>query len=219
MDTGIGISGGHIEHIFDEFYQINNPQRDRTTGLGLGLAIVKRAITLLGSKITCCSQIGQGAIFEFRLPLDRVLRGKKRQSAIEALQGDETNLSFVQGKHFVVVVEDDLPVAQALAQSLEMLGGKVKCYQSAKNAWRNANTECADYYIVDYMLSGALSGINYLNLLRQKLDKPIKAVLITGDTSTNLIQKAADFDWPVLFNSVNTFKLISSLKAQKSQHV
>jgi len=35
-DTGIGISEEYVEHIFDEFYQIGNSQRDRANGLGLG---------------------------------------------------------------------------------------------------------------------------------------------------------------------------------------
>jgi len=57
-DTGMGISDEHIKHIFDEFYQVSNPQRDRSGGLGLGLAISKRAIKLLGSEIRCRSQTG-----------------------------------------------------------------------------------------------------------------------------------------------------------------
>src|SRR5690606_19207642 len=41
-DTGIGIPAEQHERIFEEFYQLNNPSRDRTRGLGLGLATVKR---------------------------------------------------------------------------------------------------------------------------------------------------------------------------------
>jgi PAS domain S-box-containing protein len=214
-DTGIGISDEHLEHVFDEFYQVGNPQRDRTAGLGLGLAIAKRAITLLGSRITCRSQIGRGSVFEFCLPLDGVLKRQKQQAAIEALQGDETNLSFVQGKRFVVV-EDDLLVAQALTQSLEGLGGEVECFHSAEDALRHTNIEYADCYIVDYMLGGKLNGIQFLNTLLQKFDKPIKAVLVTGDTSSTFIRDAANFDWPVLHKPVNTAKLISALGAQEA---
>ena len=41
-DTGMGVATKELENIFDEFYQIENPERDRRKGLGLGLAIVKR---------------------------------------------------------------------------------------------------------------------------------------------------------------------------------
>lgn len=68
-DTGIGMSSENIEHIFDEFYQIDNPQRDRTKGIGLGLSIAKRSLALAGGEITCRSRVGHGSVFEFYLPL------------------------------------------------------------------------------------------------------------------------------------------------------
>lgn len=213
-DTGIGIADEHIEHIFDEFYQINNPQRDRASGMGLGLSIVKRALTLLDSEITCRSQIGRGSVFEFRLPLGGTSSGGTQQISTEASQEDVVDWSFAQGKRFVVV-EDDMLVAQALTQSLEGLGGDVKCFHSAEDALHHVNIECADYFIVDYMLSGALNGIQFLNLLHQKLGKPINAVAMTGDTSATFIREAAELDWPVLYKPVNMAKLISSLSAKE----
>ena len=68
-DTGIGIAPEHIEAIFDEYFQIGNPQRDRDKGLGLGLSIVKRLAKALGSQISCRSYLGKGSVFEFRVPL------------------------------------------------------------------------------------------------------------------------------------------------------
>ena len=73
-DTGVGIAEEHIPYIFDEFYQANNPQRDRTRGFGLGLSIAQRAIAILGGKITCRSSIGQGSIFGFSLPLIKAIK-------------------------------------------------------------------------------------------------------------------------------------------------
>jgi len=42
-DTGFGIPKEQINRIFEEYYQLNNPARDRGKGLGLGLAIVERS--------------------------------------------------------------------------------------------------------------------------------------------------------------------------------
>ena len=69
-DTGCGIAEADIDKIFDEFYQVNNPQRNREAGLGLGLSIGQRAMALLGDKINCHSEVGRGSVFEFMLPLD-----------------------------------------------------------------------------------------------------------------------------------------------------
>jgi len=69
-DTGIGIAGTDLPNIFDEFFQVSNPQRNREAGLGLGLSIAQRAVALLGGRIACRSLPGRGSVFEFSLPLD-----------------------------------------------------------------------------------------------------------------------------------------------------
>lgn len=74
-DTGIGIAPEHCEAIFDEYFQIGNPQRDRAKGLGLGLSIVKRLAKTLGCQVSCRSQPAKGSVFEFHLPLvDETIR-------------------------------------------------------------------------------------------------------------------------------------------------
>jgi PAS domain S-box-containing protein len=213
-DTGIGISKEHIPQIFDEFFQLNNPQRDRTRGLGLGLSIAKRAMALLGGEITCRSRVGRGTVFEFRLPLLETQSWIVRQSTPLLPQEEADNVSFVRGKRFVVV-EDDLLVAQAMLNLIESMGGEVRVFHSAEDALQHTNIKHADYFISDYMLGGNINGIQFLNQIREKLDKPIIAVLITGDTSPSLYAQLADYAWPVLHKPVNMFKLISSLEVQE----
>ena len=212
-DTGMGIPDEHTEDIFDEFYQINNPQRDRASGLGLGLPIARRALALLGEEIICRSRIGRGSVFGFRLPLESAPGRMAQQPAAEAAQEDAVNESFARGRRFVVV-EDDALVSQAMINWLEGMGGEVKCFHSAEDALRHPHIEHADYYIADYMLGGTLNGIQFLNLVRQKLGRPIHAVLVTGDTSAAFIRDAVNCDWPVLHKPINTSRLISGLGAQ-----
>jgi signal transduction histidine kinase len=67
-DTGIGIAPEQLEHIFDEFVQLRNPEGDRSKGHGLGLAICRRLVEALGGHITVESQTGHGSRFTVRLP-------------------------------------------------------------------------------------------------------------------------------------------------------
>jgi len=208
-DTGMGIPGEHVEHIFDEFYQLDNPQRDRTSGLGLGLAIVKRTLALLGGEVSCRSRHGRGTVFAFRLP-------RADPSVVVsrvALPEHELSDAFAQGRTFVVL-EDDPLVASATTTVLEGMGGKVKCYASAEDALLCTDIGQADYYIVDFMLGGALNGIQFLKILRQKSGPPIRAVLVTGDTSSNFIHESAGLDWPVQYKPVDVRELLASLSAQ-----
>lgn len=68
-DTGIGMQADQLERIFEEFYQIDNPQRDRSNGFGIGLAIARRTAELLGYPLKCVSQPGRGTRFELLPPI------------------------------------------------------------------------------------------------------------------------------------------------------
>ena len=67
-DTGIGIAEEHLPHIFEEYYQVGNKQRDRSKGLGLGLAIVKKIIEEHGGVIWVDTSYNAGAGFVIQLP-------------------------------------------------------------------------------------------------------------------------------------------------------
>jgi signal transduction histidine kinase len=66
-DTGVGIAQEQMEHIFEEFVQLHNSERDRSKGHGLGLAICRRLVEALGGRITLESQPGRGSRFTVRL--------------------------------------------------------------------------------------------------------------------------------------------------------
>lgn len=68
-DTGIGIAEDQCSRIFDEFYQVDNSEREQKQGLGLGLSIVDRAARLLGHTITLTSRLGKGSSFVLTVPL------------------------------------------------------------------------------------------------------------------------------------------------------
>lgn len=67
IDTGRGIAPEHLGRLFEEFYQIQNRERDRAKGFGLGLAIARRMAEDLGGRIDVDSQPGRGSRFTLRL--------------------------------------------------------------------------------------------------------------------------------------------------------
>ena len=68
-DTGSGIPESEHENIFEEFYQVSNPERDRSKGLGLGLAIVKKVVLEHGGEVRLDQAPEGGARFTIELPL------------------------------------------------------------------------------------------------------------------------------------------------------
>jgi two-component system OmpR family sensor kinase len=66
-DTGLGIAGSDLPHIFDRFYRA---ERSRSEGRsGLGLAISKSIVEAHGGTIEVESQLDMGTSFTVRLPL------------------------------------------------------------------------------------------------------------------------------------------------------
>lgn len=68
-DTGIGIAPEHLPHLFDRFYRVENKVHT-IKGTGLGLHLVKVAIEKYHSgSVFVESEVGQGSMFGFRLPV------------------------------------------------------------------------------------------------------------------------------------------------------
>jgi PAS domain S-box-containing protein len=64
-DTGIGISDENAAYLFDEFYQVDNHERDRRKGFGMGLAICKSLARQLGGDVRLDRTRPDGSCFEF----------------------------------------------------------------------------------------------------------------------------------------------------------
>lgn len=67
-DRGVGIDMFEKSLIFEKFYR-GMGQRSRVQGTGMGLAIAKAIVEAHGGRIEVTSQLGQGSVFTFELPL------------------------------------------------------------------------------------------------------------------------------------------------------
>ncbi len=206
-DTGIGISKTDMPLVFDEFYQVGNVQRSRDAGLGLGLSICQRAMSLLGGKVVCRSRLGSGSVFEFSLPLKNERREAARLPEVPDDQDWETRF---QGKR-VVVLEDDELVSAGMVSLLQEVGADVLHYDNAETALKQEDIDGVDYFIVDYALSGPLDGIEFLGILQNRLNQTIRAVVVTGETSSRFISSVDNCPWPVLYKPVDFSKLADAL--------
>ncbi len=73
-DSGLGIPGEHLAHLFDRFYRVDESRTQSNdesspTGSGLGLAIVEGIAKLHSGSIEVKSTLGNGSIFEVVFPL------------------------------------------------------------------------------------------------------------------------------------------------------
>ena len=67
-DTGSGIPAAEIDRIFSRFSRIDSGRNRATGGFGLGLAIVKAIAEAHHGSVQVRSTLGDGSVFELRLP-------------------------------------------------------------------------------------------------------------------------------------------------------
>lgn len=69
QDFGIGIAEAYHDKIFEQFYQINDPEEKTYPGLGIGLHISNEIVKRHGGRMWVESSKGKGSTFRFTLPL------------------------------------------------------------------------------------------------------------------------------------------------------
>lgn len=67
-DTGPGIGGDDLPHLFQKFYRVDNSATRTIGGTGLGLFICRKIVELYHGRVWAESQLGQGTTFFINLP-------------------------------------------------------------------------------------------------------------------------------------------------------
>jgi PAS domain S-box-containing protein len=209
LDTGIGIPADQIAYIYDEFYQVGVPTNSSRDGYGLGLSIVQRVVKLLNLKLDVRSELGKGSVFSLLLPASRGATSSVHlDSAVPALH------KLPAGRPRVLLVEDDPAVRDATRMLLKVEGYRVTAVGSLAEAVRKAReAEGIDLLVTDYHLSNGETGTQVIATLRETFDKTLKAVLITGDTSSAIKELPRDPHLRFASKPVRADELLTLLEA------
>jgi CheY-like chemotaxis protein/anti-sigma regulatory factor (Ser/Thr protein kinase) len=181
QDTGRGIPAEEQAMVFEEFYQVDNPERDRTKGLGLGLSIVRRLCNLLGITLALQSVQGQGTTVTLRIPLETYGALSQPQPAP------------VPGQNFagitVLVIDDERSVRMGMRVLLEELDCRCVEAGSIAEATEQARTARPDVVLADLRLRNGENGIQAIAAIVDVIG-PTPALLISGDTAPDRLQEA-----------------------------
>lgn len=200
-DSGIGIIPEQHERVFEEFYQLNNPERDRTRGLGLGLATVKRIANLLEHPLRLRSIPGRGSRFSIEAPL---ADPAKIQSISATIEQKVPNLL---GGKLIVVIDDEASVRIGMQSLLESWGCRCVTAMDASEALQALNGRAPDFIIADLRLRGENTGIDVIRALRAQLGGAIPAVLISGDTATEQLRKVSAAGLTIMHKPLKAVRL------------
>ena len=209
LDTGLGIPASQQREIFSEFFQLGNPERDRTKGLGLGLAIVDRVAKLLGYDIELESTPGQGSRFSVRVPL-----GDAGQVAVEdSAAPADSMLNDLNGLR-VLVVDDEISIREGMQVLLEQWGCSVMLAGSEEEAVTVVRAAGAppQALIADYRLRADHTGVQAIERLQKEFALRIPALIISGDTAPERLREVRASGYQLLHKPVQPAMLRSFLR-------
>jgi signal transduction histidine kinase/ActR/RegA family two-component response regulator len=204
-DTGPGIPESERERVFEEFYQIGNPSRDRSQGLGLGLAIVRRTADLLKIEIGLDSEPGRGTTFALYIaPAAPMDESHPAVSTALARSFDGTRLA-------VLLVDDEAEVLSAMCTYLHQLGWSVKGVASgAKAEQALAEGFEPDVMVVDYRLREE-TGLDVIERVRWR--RPLlPAVIVTGETAPSRFREFSTVAARILHKPLDGDRLARTLQ-------
>jgi two-component system CheB/CheR fusion protein len=193
-DTGVGIPEKELHAIFDEYHQLDNAARERSRGLGLGLSIVQRLGDLLNHRIRVRSRPAKGSVFAIEV----MLQTDKTEPPGELHKRGLDDAPVDPGRRTgaILVVEDDPEVRELLEILLKDEGHNTVAAPDGVAALESVarGTVQPDLVLADYNLPNGLDGLQVAAKLREKLNRHIPAIILTGDISTDTLRDIARQD-------------------------
>jgi len=207
-DTGIGIHTSELDNIFSEYYQVDNPERDRNKGFGLGLAIVKRLCDLLNFDIKIDSEVGVGTSFKLSLPIGDLTKVRDK-TEVEHASG---NLSGFK----LLVIDDDSTVLNSMNNLLSSWGCMVFCAENEEQAILILSEieEKPDMILADYRLRDNKTGVQACERIFDEFNYEVPVVIITGDTSPERLQSVVSSGYQLLHKPVAAAQLRAFIQRQ-----
>jgi signal transduction histidine kinase len=176
-DTGIGIAPQHIPYIFDEFFQLRNPERDRNKGSGLGLAICKRLVEAMGGSISVSSTPDKGSTFAVILPPFCVLPANPAAIADKHPATPPGSLAGLR----LLIVEDHAQTRSATSRLLAAEGAIILEAPDGKTCLDLLYSQSPQVLLLDLMLPD-ISGQDILQTIAVNRPSSLQTIVVlTGE--------------------------------------
>ena len=189
-DTGVGMSEGFIDHIFDEFSQEEHDARTQYKGTGLGMTITKRYVDMMGGTISVESKKGVGSTFAVELPMEIA------DSEVKHTDFSVGKVDF-NGLKVLLAEDNDLNAEIAIVQ-LEELGMRITRAVDGEEAVRcfaENPQETFDIILMDVMMP-KMNGYEATKTIRSMQDRPdaarIPIIAMTANAFAEDVQASLD---------------------------
>ena len=211
-DTGIGIAASEHARIFEDFYQVGNPGRNRDKGFGLGLSVVKRLCQAMGWEISLTSVPRKGSLFAVSVA--------RTAPAPQAAQHDveaESAGGFAEDLA-VIAIDDDPLVCDSILMTLRQWGVAAQACRTGDEALallaapEPARSWCV---LLDYRLGAGENGLDIEARIRAAHADAVRCILLTGETDEAIVAEAERRGLMVLRKPLKPIRLRAALAAPR----
>jgi len=170
-DTGHGMTPEVIKRIFEPYFTTKRTGE----GTGMGLAVIHGIVKGYGGDISVCSEPGKKTSFDVFLPCFRERKKVERENTLTQ--------EIPRGTERILLVDDEIALADVGTQVLERLGYQVVGKSNAIEALETFNREPEKFHLVISDLTMPhMTGFQLAEKIKQiKPDTPI--ILCSGFTS------------------------------------
>ena len=191
-DNGMGLPADLLPHVFDLFTQADRSLDRSQGGLGIGLTLVRQLVDLHGGRVEARSDgPGQGSEFIVRLPA-----APTAVAAAEIAPGERPASAAAARGLKILVVEDNLDLAEMMSFLLELKGHVVRTVHDGPEALKAACAFQPEAVLCDIGLPG-MNGYEVAARLREQpafKETPLIALTGYGQEEARDRAKAAGFD-------------------------
>jgi signal transduction histidine kinase/ActR/RegA family two-component response regulator len=184
LDSGVGIPPEKQQQVFEDFFQIGNPERDRSQGLGLGLPIVARMARLLDHPVSVRSVPGHGSVFSILVPLVQA-------NAVAPAPAVEPTVEVPPSATTILVIEDDREQRIGMQMMLEGWGYRVVVAGSPEKALIAVRSSRPPALVIsDLRMPSRMNGVETIATIGEILGRRIPGIILTGDTGPDRLREA-----------------------------
>ncbi len=197
-DTGPGIAPAQRDAIFERFAQADSSTIRRFGGTGLGLAICRELVGMMGGRLTLESELGQGSVFTFHLPLPPV-EPAARQPELTHDVADPAEDEAADRPVRILAAEDNPTNARVLCALLEAVGAEIEVATDGALAVEAFRTGAYDIVLMDVQMPN-MDGVEATRAIRRMEAEdhrgPVPIVAVTANVMEHQIAdyRAAGMD-------------------------
>ncbi len=185
IDTGTGIAPDSLPNIFDSFVQAEE-SKYKFGGTGLGTTISKNLVELMKGQIGVESTLGQGSIFWFVIPLEKLSSNSTQENNIssEIIPFKQLDKSTSKKACHILVAEDNDTNILIISQMLTLQNHTFDIAKNGELALDKLRDNLYDLMILDYNMP-VMGGLEALKVYQAiNIGQPlIPAIILTADST------------------------------------